>query len=125
MKKFIAIAACITLAACGGAEAPETEEAAVEAPAMVEGAGTFDYASADGAATGQIVMNEDGTYVDTEDGKDPLTGTWRASEGQTCFTGSEEGASEVCWTDSEPAEDGSFTSTSPDGAVVNVRPAAE
>ena len=125
MKRLLIVASCLAIAACGEAAAPEAEEVAVEEVAAVEGAGTFDYAAEDGSFSGRTTMNEDGTFTDVGSDGTETSGTWHASDGQTCFTESEEGAEEVCWTDGEVSEDGSFTSTSPDGVVVNVTPAAE
>ncbi|TNE47127.1 MAG: hypothetical protein EP341_09475 [Sphingomonadales bacterium] len=122
MKKLIAAAGILALAACAQPEATDEAPAEEEAVAeTVEGAGTFDYASEEGS--GRIVMNEDGTFENTFDGE-TTTGTWTAADGQTCFTGSEEGAEEVCWTDGEADESGVFTSTSPDGTTVTVTPVA-
>lgn len=125
MKKLICAAGFLALAACGQPATEEAEPATEETVVAVEGAGTFDYSSEDGSMSGRIVMNEDGTFEDTEADGTVLNGTWRAADGQTCFMGPEEGAEEVCWTDSEAAEDGSFTSTSPDGMVVTVTPVTE
>ena len=123
MRLLIVAAGSLALVAC--ASEPATEEDPTVADTIsiaVEGAGTFDYAAEDGSVSGQVVMNEDGTFTDTEDNGTVRTGTWSADGGRTCFTESTEGATEVCWTDSEPAEDGTFTSTSPEGLVVKVTP---
>lgn len=125
MKRLLIVASCLAIAACGETAAPEAEEAVVEEVAAVEGAGTFDYAAEDGSFSGRTTLNDDGTFTDLSGDGTETSGTWRASDGQTCFTGSEEGSEEVCWSDGEVGEDGSFTSTSPDGVVVNVTPAAE
>jgi len=125
MKRLLIVASCLAIAACGEAAAPVEEEAAVEEVAAVEGAGTFDYAAEDGSFSGRTTMNEDGTYTDVDGDGTETSGTWRVADGQTCFTGSEEGSEEVCWDDGEPGEDGSFSSTSPDGVVVNVTPVSE
>ncbi|WP_427967301.1 hypothetical protein [Altererythrobacter sp.] len=128
MKKLVAYSGAILLAACSQAEAPADTEAdttSVAETATVEGAGTFDYASEDGSLSGQVVMNEDGTYTDNQVGQEPTTGTWALKDGKTCFTDSAEGAEEVCWTDGEPDADGSFISTSPDGVTVKVSEAAD
>lgn len=125
MKRIIIAAGVLALAACQQ-PAPQEEPAVEEVTeaAVVEGAGTFDYAATDGSGGGRIVMNEDGTYADTYEGE-TTTGKWSAADGQTCFTPDEEGAAEACWTDGEPGEDGSFVSTSPEGMTVKVTPVAE
>ena len=125
MKKLILLAGPLALAACSEAEAPVEEEAVVEEAVAVDTApGTYDYTTADGAVTGKIVMNEDGTYVDNEVGKDEDTGTWRTGEGQTCFTSAAEGSEEICFTDSAPGEDGAWVSTAADGTAFTVSAAA-
>ena len=124
MKKLVIAASILALAACAK-PAEEAAPAAEETAAAAVGAGTFDYASADGAMAGRIVMNEDGSFEDTRADGTVATGTWRASEGQTCFTEATEGAAEVCWKDEEPGADGSFNSTSADGVTVKVNPVAE
>lgn len=124
MKRLIVLAATAVLAACSqGGEQTATEAAQIGN--TTEGAGLFDYASADGTATGRMDMRVDGTYTDYQDGAEPRTGTWYANESQTCMKDDAEGAVETCWVDSEPDENGTFTSTSPNGAVVNVTPVGE
>lgn len=125
MNRVIFLSACLLAAACSGGGQTADGGDIAEVRETIEGAGMFDYASADGTATGRMDMREDGTYTDLQDGEDPRTGKWYATEGQTCFTDDAEGSVEMCWTDSEADENGTFTSTSPDGAVVNVTPVAE
>ncbi len=68
-----------------------------------------------------MTRSEDGTFTSTI-GEETGTGTVEDVDGKVCFDteGDEEGA--MCWTNSEAAEDGSFTSTSDGGDVVTVRP---
>lgn len=126
MKHLTLAISIVALAACsqGGGD-QQGASANTELMDTVEGAGQFDYASVDGTASGRMDMREDGTYTDFQDGQEPRTGTWYANETQTCFTDDAEGSVEVCWDDSEADENGAFTSTSPDGAVVNVSPVLE
>lgn len=122
MKRLIAVAGLAALAACtppAGEDTADADEGAMTE--AVEGAGTFDYSADDGSGGGRIVMNEDGTYSDTYEGE-TTTGKWSLADGKTCFVPDEEGATEACWTDSEPGEDGSFTSTAADGTTVTVTP---
>ena len=51
-------------------------------------------------------------------------GSWAVVDGKTCFTPTTEGVEAMCFTESEPAEDGSFTATPDEGGPVTVRPAA-
>jgi len=129
MKKLILLAGITALAACSKAEAPAEEEAPVEAAAPVTVAngtpvGTFTVTAADGTES-TAVINADGTYRDTDaDGKVVAEGTWAVTEGKTCFTPSTEGAEAMCYTESAPAADGSFTATPDKGDPVTVQPAA-
>ena len=51
-------------------------------------------------------------------------GKWAVKDGKTCFD--DDGAKpEVCYTDSAPAADGSFTATEADGKVTQVKPHAK
>lgn len=129
MKKLILLAGIAALAACSKAEAPAEEEAPVETAAPVTVAngtpvGTFTVTAADGTES-TTVINPDGTYVDNgPDGKVVAEGTWAVTDGKTCFTPSTEGAEAMCFTESAPGADGSFTATPDKGEPVTVRPAA-
>lgn len=118
-----------TLAACQPEPAaePVVEEAAEAAPVTVANGtpvGTFAVTNADGTA-GTTVINADGTYTDTDsEGNLVAEGTWAVVEGKTCFTPTTEGQDPMCYTESAPAEDGSFTATPDEGDPVTVRPAA-
>ncbi|KUO54754.1 MAG: hypothetical protein APF82_07225 [Sphingomonadales bacterium BRH_c42] len=118
-----------TLAACQPEPAaePVVEEAAEAAPVTVANGtpvGTFAVTNADGTA-GTTVINADGTYTDTDsEGNLVAEGTWAVVEGKTCFTPTTEGQTAMCYTESAPAEDGSFTATPDEGDPVTVRPAA-
>jgi len=125
MKKLIAIVGIGLLAACSSEPA---EEAAAEAPAVTAAngspAGTYEVTAADGTVT-TTVLNEDGTFTDTSaDGTVIAEGTWAVTDGKTCFTPTTEGAEATCYTESAPAEDGSFTATPDSGDPLTVRPAA-
>lgn len=128
MQKLIILAAPLALMAC--AEQAEVVEETVETePAVMTTAngtapGTYTVSNDEGPA-GTSVLNADGTYQDlATDGSIASEGTWEVVDGKTCFTSSEEGAEALCWTESEPAEDGSFTATSDAGETVTVSPAA-
>lgn len=133
MRTIALIAAVAALSACsqGADEAPAPTEttdamATPTAPATMAAAdmaGTYDVTNADGTK-GTTTINADGTYVDTDaDGKESM-GTWAQKDGKTCFT--PEGGTEMCWTDGEPAADGSWVATADDGTTVTVmkKPAA-
>lgn len=131
MRSLVLIAATVALAACSqeAEEAPSAAEATetVAAPgdmaaatsvaASAEKPGTYMATWADGSTT-TTVVNADGTYTDAMDGNETGHGTWVLKEEKTCFT--PEGGAELCWTDSEPASDGSWTATADDGTEVTV-----
>lgn len=130
MKSLVLIAATVALSACsqGGEETPapaETTEAAAaptdtartSALAGPDAAGTYTVTWADGTIT-TTVINDDGTYIDMMDGEETARGTWAVKDGRSCLT--PEGGAELCWTDSEPAADGSWTATADDGTTVTV-----
>lgn len=129
MKKLVLLAGVAALAACSQAEAPAEQETptAEAAPVTVANGtpvGTFNVTAADGTES-TTVINADGTYHDNDaDGKMTAEGTWAVTDGKTCFTPSTEGAETMCFTESAPAADGSFTATPDKGDPVTVRPAS-
>lgn len=122
MKKLIALASVAVLAACSPAEteAPVVEEtvAAVEAMPGSVTPGTYNVSRDDGT-TSVFTLNEDGSFTSVT-GDETANGTSAVVDGKICFTGSEEGAEAECWTNSEVAADGSFSSVSDGGATVQV-----
>jgi hypothetical protein len=120
MRRIVmALVPLTILAACSSepAEEPVTEEVAeeiAEAPAMTAAngspAGTYEVTAADGTVT-TSTLNADGTYEDT------------AADGKTCFTPTTEGEEAMCYTETAPAADGSFTATPDSGDPLTVRPA--
>lgn len=127
MRKFGALAvvsASLLVAACSGQGEPQAsdegaEEAVAEAPATGMQPGL--YATGDGTQIySRTRLNADGTYIDYNDAMEPVSGgTWEEREGLMCFDpeGDGEDQQEMCWTSSEPQEDGSVISTSVDGSV--------
>lgn len=128
MRKLLMIAAPLALVAC--AEEPVVEEEVVEVAtadtattANGSPVGTVSVTTADGEPAGTSNLNADGTYQDfAADGSLSAEGTWAVVEGKTCFTPTTEGADDMCWTESEAAEDGSFTATPDVGDPVTVSP---
>ena len=125
MKKLIAAASVLAIAACAEPapveEAPE--EVAEEAAPATGGPGTFEVTYADGSV-GMLTTSEDGSFSAML-GEESGSGTVTEVDGKVCFDadGDEEGA--TCWTNSDVADDGSWTSTSDDGETVTVRPVEE
>ncbi|GAA4643687.1 hypothetical protein GCM10023115_16470 [Pontixanthobacter gangjinensis] len=130
MKKFLALAAVATLAACGEKAADDaattdiaaTEEvaaAAVTAPAP----GSYTATYADGTVV-PYTTNEVGVYTATVDGAE-IKGTYTSEGARSCFdpAGDGEDEGEVCWTATAADETGSFTATSDAGETVTVAPA--
>lgn len=129
MKKLTMIAGCVSLAACSGADAPaegeaDTEIVSAEAPASEGLLGTYEVTNADGTV-GTTTFDAEGGYISMADDAETGRGTVAMVNGQTCFNSAEEGSAPECWTDGEPAEDGSWVSTSDDGETVTVKKMAE
>ena len=127
MKKIVVLASCIALAACSKGDAPAEPDAEVtaETPVAEESmAGTYEATAADGSKS-TTVMGDDGSYSETAADGTVTTGTVAMVKDQTCFNSSEEGAAPECWTDGEPAEDGSWVATSDDGVEVTIRKVKE
>ena len=129
MKKLILLAGVAALAACSGKDPAAEETAAAEAPAAEVAAapgvaatpGSYDVTGPDGTKLVATLM-ADGTYVDRDAaGKVLEKGKWATRDGKTCFD-DEGDKAEVCYTDSAPAADGSFTATEADGKVTQVKP---
>ena len=132
MKKLILLAGIAALAACSGKEPAAEETAAAEAPAaevatapgVTATPGSYDVTGPDGAKLVATLM-ADGTYVDRDlTDKVIEKGKWAVKDGKTCFDDDGDKA-EVCYTDSAPAADGSFTATEADGKVTQVKPHAK
>ena len=114
MKKIIAVAGALALAACGGnAEEPVEAEAEVEETAVAASpAGTYTSTTEDGAEVA-VSLNDDGTYSVTENGEEVDAGTWEDGEEGTCLTA--EGEAPSCFDIAPGAEEGMFDVTGPDG----------
>lgn len=129
IRKLLLCAAPLVLAACSGEPAEKAivdESVAEEAVAMITANGSpiGDYAATapDGSVT-LTAFNEDGTYVDTEEsGAVVAEGTWAVTDGKTCFSPTTEEVAPMCFTETEPAEDGSFTASPDEGDPVAIAP---
>ena len=129
MRKLVLILFPLTvLAACSSepAEEPVVEETAAAAVTAANGspAGAYEATAADGTVT-TTTLNADGTYTDVDaEGNTVAEGTWAVADGKTCFTPTTEGVDPMCYTETAPAGDGSFTATPDEGDPVTVRPAS-
>lgn len=135
MKKLALLVGVALLASCGSKTEPTPDAMATADATMPMDAGatpaamathapgSYDATGPDGTKMVKTIM-ADGTYVD-RDAKDKVVakGTMAMKDGKTCFT--PEGKGEVCYTDSMPAADGSFTATGADGKVTQVKPHAK
>jgi hypothetical protein len=140
MRLTIVTLAAIALVGCNKAEAPADTNAA-EANAATADAnadltatpaaagvtangstpGTYDVTAKDGTKS-QTTLLADGTYVDTDAaGKETAKGTWVVTEGKTCFD--PEGEAAMCFTETAPGADGTFTATPDKGDPVTVKKA--
>lgn len=127
MHKLVAIASIVLLAACSEPEAPAPEptEEAAAAPTAIDGgpvAATYNVEGPDGAASVWILA-EDGTFTLTSEGVDPVMGTYTLEGDLFCADPEGEDTAAVCYTQAI-GEDGTWTSTDPDGAVSKVTRAA-
>ena len=122
-----ALAACNNAAEEADTAEAEADTAAAEAAPTAEmvtangsAPGTYEVTAADGTKT-QSLLNADGTYTDTDaDGTVTATGTWSVVDGKTCFD--EEGDEPaVCYTETAPGADGTFTATPDEGEAVTVK----
>ena len=131
MRKLAFVMAPFALAACSSEPAEEavTEEPVAAEPAAVTAAngspaGAYEATAPDGTVT-TTTLNADGTYTDVDaEGATVAEGTWAVTDGKTCFTPTTEGVDAMCYTETAPAADGSFTATPDEGDAVTVRPAA-
>lgn len=131
----VALVAATTLSACsksGTETAAVASDAATAAASDAAGAmaantlktGTFAVTGADGKSAGTTTINADGTYTEDDGKGHRVAGLVKMVDGKTCFDPSGK-AEAVCYTDSAPGADGSFTATDPTGVVVTVKPVAK
>ncbi|APE28846.1 hypothetical protein [Aurantiacibacter gangjinensis] len=120
MKKLIAIAGAMALAACGGdAEEPaETgaDETAVAPMNDATAPGTYTSTTEDGQEV-VVTLANDGTYTVTEGGEQMDAGTWEDTENGTCLTAP--GAEPTCFDITPGSENGMYDITGPDGQAMS------
>ena len=120
MRKFMIVAACTALAACGSKEEPaptptETATASTDTATASQMAGDYEVRTANGTTITQT-LNADGTYVDKDaTGAETERGTWRQQGEQLCYA--PEGGTEQCYTGGAPGPDGRFEVRDSTGTV--------
>jgi hypothetical protein len=123
MKKIAMLLAATALAACSSEPAPEPSPSSSETEEVSEMPGNYELTMADGTKL-TATINADGTYSDMDaSGAVIEHGTWsEEADGQTCFTpaADSEGAKQ-CYSNSEPAADGTFTATPNEGEALQVK----
>ena len=87
--------------------------------------GAYEVKHADGSVT-RTILNADSTYRDMNaKGKLEAEGKWSVMGGKTCFAPTTKGAEAMCFKETPPAKDGSFTATPDKGKPVMVKPAKD
>lgn len=127
MKKLVALAGALALAACGSTDDSTAAEAPTEVTATTPAAddplvGNFGGTTSDGKAW-TSAMNADGTYQDTLDGEVAETGTWTHEDDQVCFTPAAEAGSAAtgtCLTLLNVNDDGSLVMADAEGTETTV-----
>ena len=82
--------------------------------------GSYTVTDGDGNAS-DYVLNADDTFTMTDSAGTETTGTLAMRDGKGFFTPA--GGEELCWTNSQPGADGSWTATADDGTTATVMPA--
>lgn len=120
MKKLVALAGVVSLAACGGGEtetADTAEVAGEEVAAVPDSAGTYTGTDLEGRET-TWVLNEDGTYEIMADGEMVESGAWIDTVRGTCLTA--EGAEEEQCYNFVAGEGDTFEVTGPEGETITM-----
>lgn len=120
MRVYALLALGLSVAACSGAQ--DDAETGDFVTANGTPAGVYEVSAADGTVS-IVTINADGTYSQaTPDGANAAQGSLEIVDGQTCFKVRQPGATALCYTETEPAADGSYTATTDSGLELTVRP---
>lgn len=120
MRVYALLGLGLALAACSGAG--DEAETGDFVTANGTTAGVYEVSAADGTVS-IVTINADGTYSQaTPDGGNAAEGTLEIVDEQTCFKVRRPGATPLCYSESERAEDGSYTATTDNGLELTVRP---
>ena len=126
MRGPVIFALCLLIAACSAEPAEEPSDTGTEVPAAGTAngspAGAYEVAAADGTSS-IVTLNADGTYSQvTPEGTYGAEGTYAIVDGKTCFKQRQVGAEPLCYTETAPSEDGSYTATPEGGEPLTVTP---
>ncbi len=121
MKKLIAVAALVSLAACGGG-ADDASEAEIDDTAAADvipstNAGTYTSTTEDGSEV-SLTLADDGSYTVMEAGEQIESGTWEDNIRGTCLTAAG-GDGEDCWNIQPGAEAGMMDVTDSNGDTMS------
>jgi hypothetical protein len=118
MRRLMIIASIASLAACSkpAEEAPVATEAAVAA-ATESPAGDYTVTNKDNKV-GKLNIAADNSYTFTPPEGDAVKGMVSNKDGKACYDPEGDKAATVCWTNGEPAADGTWVATSDDGQTV-------
>jgi hypothetical protein len=123
MNKLAILLAATAMAACSSEPAPEPSPTPSETAAASDAPGTYEITTKDGTKL-TATINADGTYADMDaTGKVIEHGTWaEQDDGQNCFTpAADSEGDKQCYSNSEPAADGTFTATPNVGDPLTVK----
>ena len=99
---------------------PAASVASDESGAMI---GAFSFVDDQGSEA-IWTLDQDGSFTLAADGIDPVNGSYTHSEtdngARLCATPDDADAGEICWDLTSPVEDGSWTATADNGAVLTV-----
>ncbi|WP_340588528.1 hypothetical protein [Erythrobacter alti] len=126
MQRSAIVSAVLVLTACsaGEPEVAEPEEVAVSDFVTANGSppGVYEFTGGDGSSS-IITINADGTFSQmTPEGTHGAEGFLEVMDGRTCARLETRGAEPLCYTETAPAADGSFTTTPDGGEPIAVRP---
>ncbi|MGB3795918.1 MAG: hypothetical protein WA957_06395 [Alteraurantiacibacter sp.] len=120
MKKLIAVAALVSLAACGGgddATEAEVEDTAAMDPIPSTNAGTYTSTTEDGSEV-SLNLAADGSYTVMQGSEQVETGTWEDNIRGTCLTAAG-GDGEDCWNIQPGTEAGMMDVTDSNGETMS------
>lgn len=126
MRTIMLIAGLAALAACSKpADAPAAADSSAapvadaSAATSASPAGDYTFVNKE-KKTGKLTVAADNSYVVTLPDGTVQKGTVANKDGKSCYDGEGDTPPTMCWTNGEPAADGTWIATSDDGQVVTV-----